>query len=1285
MEPIKVKLLNSCGEVDVKFNKDGFYKSIFANKLIIDRESKQEDNIIIFKLYSYDGRLLSENEFNLFGKNVVGLNLNPDNKTIVFYYDDETIRTVDAASIFDFLYNYVDETTLKNTIIKLDNYLYSINYNKQQIDYQYALDYFKNHYFDVDLGACSTVYKDRLLGRNYDWYYSETASFVVKKEASNKNFASIGMASGSLGLTPEFIESRQWDDYYKILPYYLLDGINEYGLVASMNVVPSGDKGLTTGTHPELEGDSICLLMLPSYVLDHFKTADEAISWIVNEAKLYAPKKESGREELHFIIADKTNSYIVEFINNEAKITTSDKPYITNFYLDNISYNDDNTVNLNSVTPYGNGIERYNLITDKYNQIDSTLSMLQLMTELNYTHAYRTFPLDDWWKTDFADAYADKGYPFPNLTVTSPAIDYVNCGLVNWITTAFNNRTRDGQSTWQTVHTAVYDLDKKQLVLLTQEQNINTLKTFQLFPNIGDGNLIIQQNGVTLGDFTANQSIDTVITIPKIISTFAELEGSPYDNIQLKEALDNKQPVGDYAYTSDLEAEIEAREEADTILQTNINNTNKSLEDEIIRAKDAEKAITDVIAAIVGEDGILDQAKAYTDEKIGDLGDKTTVKAYVDGKVDDIDNAIDSLDERIQTLEEKKITKADLADALKTELEGKLDTTTYNNYIADRQLTDTEINVAVADAKAAGTNANTALEEYKTTNDAAVATNKKAIEDLSKEVNDAIDELETSLETEIFNREQSDESLQSQITDEVKNREDADKTLQDNIYAETQARITEHANINKNIADETSAREAADEDLQGQITQEISDREEAISTLTSEVEGKLDTSILTDISYSYTGDNVKTTKSYKNLNSGVTSSQDINLNLADSNTAGLMSPATVTAIQDLTNRVDGLEGQAKRLLYTEKSNPTKEEITQFVIDKGYTTNLSSIGVVVYSTKHIWHYYEEDGWVDDGLDTVNQFTNSLAGTILGSEIEGKVYAEDDGTGSVVGWDSLKTSISNIDEKVDTVEEILTKNIQDHIDDKNNPHEVTKVQVGLGNVDNTSDLNKPISTATQTALDKKTEKIELIYDGEKITRDAEELNFAQLLTLLKQTPDFVYLLHNGWVHLCKYIQDVPQEGVLRYIRFSSDFITNNNTTNSKNSLVYIESIDGIEITKISTSIVNNENTTYKASLVTEINKESTSYYPSIKALTAYAQPKGNYVTEAELASKQDKLTAENAGEGISITEEAGKVKISNTQTSAEWGKITGTLSSQTDLQSALDNKQNQIKIFFLGDDE
>lgn len=55
------------------------------------------------------------------------------------------------------------------------------------------------------------------------------------------------------------------------------------------------------------------------------------------------------------------------------------------------------------------------------------------------------------------------------------------------------------------------------------------------------------------------------------------------------------------------------------------------------------------------------------------------------------------------------------------------------------------------------------------------------------------------------------------------------------------------------------------------------------------------------------------------------------------------------------------------------------------------------------------------------------------------------------------------------------DLATKTALDaHIADIDNPHEVTKAQVGLENVDNTSDLNKPISTATQTALNGKVNK-------------------------------------------------------------------------------------------------------------------------------------------------------------------------------------------------------------------
>lgn len=53
----------------------------------------------------------------------------------------------------------------------------------------------------------------------------------------------------------------------------------------------------------------------------------------------------------------------------------------------------------------------------------------------------------------------------------------------------------------------------------------------------------------------------------------------------------------------------------------------------------------------------------------------------------------------------------------------------------------------------------------------------------------------------------------------------------------------------------------------------------------------------------------------------------------------------------------------------------------------------------------------------------------------------------------------------------IKEDITK-LANHRANKSNPHQVNKTQiVGLENVDNTSDANKPISTAGQNALDTK----------------------------------------------------------------------------------------------------------------------------------------------------------------------------------------------------------------------
>lgn len=55
-------------------------------------------------------------------------------------------------------------------------------------------------------------------------------------------------------------------------------------------------------------------------------------------------------------------------------------------------------------------------------------------------------------------------------------------------------------------------------------------------------------------------------------------------------------------------------------------------------------------------------------------------------------------------------------------------------------------------------------------------------------------------------------------------------------------------------------------------------------------------------------------------------------------------------------------------------------------------------------------------------------------------------------------------------------IVNNDLQEH-KNAENPHGITKKTIGLDNVDNTSDLNKPISKAVQSALDEKADKDEI----------------------------------------------------------------------------------------------------------------------------------------------------------------------------------------------------------------
>lgn len=227
--------------------------------------------------------------------------------------------------------------------------------------------------------------------------------------------------------------------------------------------------------------------------------------------------------------------------------------------------------------------------------------------------------------------------------------------------------------------------------------------------------------------------------------------------------------------------------------------------------------------------------------------------------------------------------------------------------------------------------------------------------------------------------------------------------------------------------------------------------------------GDANTNLMSGQSIRYDGDNVYLDNALYNLSNKETSTATNQINLANDTTAGLMSTSDYQSIRDLQARVGQLEQKATRLLYTASTTPTADEINTFVTGLGYTAPFEGIAVVVEGTNHVWHYYEgEVGWKDDGVDVVANFTNTSAGIILGSQTDGKVYAETDGTGSVYGWGDLKGRVgtleTNMPNYVPKTTTVAGKPLSSNV--SLGTLSITQGGVGVGTYDGSSDITLDI---------------------------------------------------------------------------------------------------------------------------------------------------------------------------------------------------------------------------------
>lgn len=144
-----------------------------------------------------------------------------------------------------------------------------------------------------------------------------------------------------------------------------------------------------------------------------------------------------------------------------------------------------------------------------------------------------------------------------------------------------------------------------------------------------------------------------------------------------------------------------------------------------------------------------------------------------------------------------------------------------------------------------------------------------------------------------------------------------------------------------------------------------------------------------------------------------------------------------------------------------------------LLNLGFTTTGISINYWYAKKQQNGHYQVNDSQSSILLPAA---TKTAAGVMTASDktkldntVQGLANEITDRTNAI---NALRTELKTyVDDLIaDTGSDVtaLETKVNNHIANKSNPHTVTKTQVGLGNVNNTSDADKPVSTAQATAI-------------------------------------------------------------------------------------------------------------------------------------------------------------------------------------------------------------------------
>ena len=339
-------------------------------------------------------------------------------------------------------------------IDKVAPYLYKADI--KEYSYERGEVFVRKYYPDAATSSCASLVKGTLFGHNYDDRYDNTAEFVVRTPARKGVNSVLGIAAVPGLLTVDMVDSTEEDELteaaYDVMPLFLVDGVNAKGLAVSLHHMPDED------TDSLSDDSGMCALFAVRYLLDHANTAEEAIELLQNQS-FWFPKNDQIKSGFYLLISDKTGTFFSD-LNGVSKLCELEEDQIlTNFRK--IGW--DGTIG--TLEEHANGIERHSLLSEAYDQINSESDLLEALKSVRYTGVYDTSK-DDFWYSDYNGDWSALG--FGDLTIHSAPEDYA--AAVTFSCDRFVNRERDG-STMQTVHTAVYDLEKLTLSVMVQEED----------------------------------------------------------------------------------------------------------------------------------------------------------------------------------------------------------------------------------------------------------------------------------------------------------------------------------------------------------------------------------------------------------------------------------------------------------------------------------------------------------------------------------------------------------------------------------------------------------------------------------------------------------------------------------------------------------------------------------------------------------------------------------------------------------------------------------------------